>query len=112
MIRDAIDAHQRRDRGAATALGPAASTVAEALFGAAGYRTWRVPSLWQLGPCDAELAVALIDGWEHAALDLDASEAEVDRIHAWAARRRSTTAGDFLLTVGHQDLLALPRDED
>lgn len=111
MIREAVNAHQRRERGPATALGPAGSAVAETLFAAAGYRTWLMPSPWQLGPDDAELALALIDGWEHAAIDLGAPADRTRRVRAWAARRRRTTTEEFSLTVGHQDLLALPGAE-
>lgn len=108
-IRDAVNAHQRRDRGPATALGPDAAAAAAAHFRAAGYRTWRLPSPWRLGPGDRALALALIDGWENAALDLSPPAAEARRTRAWARRRRRTaTAGRFGLTVGHQDLLALP----
>ena len=109
VIRDAVNAHQRRDRGAATALGPAAAATGEALFGQMGYRTWRLPSPWRLGPEDRALALGLIDGWEDAALDLSPLSARARRIRAWAVRRRQTAAaGRFELTVGHQDLLALP----
>lgn len=108
-IRDAVNAHQRRDRGPATALGPAAAAAAEARFRTVGYRTWRLPSPWRLGPEDRALALALIDGWEDAALDLSPPPAAARRIRAWAQRRRRTAAaGGFELTVGHQDLLALP----
>ncbi|MDE2906618.1 MAG: class I SAM-dependent methyltransferase, partial [Acidobacteriota bacterium] len=108
-IRDAVNAHQRRDRGPATALGPDAAEATEARFRAAGYRTWRLPSPWRLGPDDRALALALVDGWEDAALDLSPPPARTRRIRAWAERRRETAARRrFRLTVGHQDLLALP----
>jgi SAM-dependent methyltransferase len=108
MIREAVNDHQRRDRGPDTALGPTASAAAEALFAAAGYRTWVMPSPWRLGPEDAELTRALIDGWEHAALDLGGRADRERRVREWATHRRETTTGEFELTVGHQDLLALP----
>ena len=107
-IREAVNAHQRRDRGPATALGPDAAAAAETLLRAVGYRTWRLPSPWRLGPAERALALALIDGWEEAALDLSPPPAEARRIRAWAWRRRRTAAGRFGLAVGHQDVLALP----
>ncbi len=107
-IREAVNAHQRRDRGPATALGPDAAAAAETLLRAVGYRTWRLPSPWRLGPAERALALALIDGWEEAALDLSPLPAEARRIRAWAVRRRRTAASGFELTVGHQDVLALP----
>ena len=109
LIRGAVNAHQRRERPPAPALGPAAAAAADALFRAAGYRTWRLPSPWRLGPDDRPLALALVDDWERAALDLALRPERARRIRAWAARRRRTAArGRFRLTVGHQDLLALP----
>lgn len=66
------------------------------------------------GPGDAELAHALVDGWEAAAVvhlreAPPAGAAGVDRVHAWAARRRATISSNrFDLTVGHLDLLVLP----
>ena len=109
-IRDAVNAHQRRDRGPATALGPAAAAAAEVFFRRMGYRTWRLPSPWRLGPEDRALALALIDGWEdRGARPVAGAPRMARRIRAWAGRRRQTAAaGRFELTVGHQDLLALP----
>ncbi len=114
LIRQAVNAHQRGDKGLGPALGPMASQVAQAFFQAAGYRTWLMPSAWRLGAADAELARVLIDGWERAALELEARQADdladhARRVRVWAERRRQTIdSGDFVLTVGHMDLLALP----
>ena len=108
-IRRAVNAHQRRERAPAPALGPAAAAAAEALFRAERYRTWLASSPWRLGPADRALVLALIDGWAHAALELKPDADRARRVRAWADRRRKTAAGDrFRLTVGHHDLLALP----
>ena len=113
LIRDVITAHQQRDRGQNTALGPTAAAVAEELFRSKGYRTWRVPSPWRLTTADNELARALVDGWERAALELVGSSEGVRRIRAWAGRRRQTTRDSAMsLTVGHDDLLVLPGASD
>ncbi len=107
LIREAVNAHQRRDKGTGDALGPAAALFAEGLLRAAGYTTWLAPSPWQLGARDLELARALLRGWEHAALEEQPHESR--RIREWAARREGTIQEpDFGLTVGHLDLLALP----
>ena len=114
LVRHTVNAHQRRDKGLGPALGPMASQVAEAFFQAAGYRTWLMPSSWRLGAADSELARALIDLWERAALEPEALQsddlaAHAHRVRVWAERRRQTIAGgEFVLTVGHMDLLALP----
>lgn len=119
FVRRAVNAHQRRDKGLGPALGPMAGLTAETRFRAAGYRAWLLPSPWRLGPDDASLARALVDGWETAAVEEGRGPpadgqgapgaAEVDRVRAWAARRRARIAGGcYGLTVGHLDLLALP----
>ena len=113
-VRNAVNAHQRGDKGLGSALGPTAGAMAESLFRKAGYQTWLVSSPWRLGRDDAELARALVDGWERAAAECTASapddgSAKAQRIRAWAAGRRRTIASRaFVLTVGHVDLLALP----
>lgn len=113
LVRRSVNAHQRRDKGLGPALGPMAGLAAENAFRAAGYRAWLLPSPWRLGPGDAALARALVDGWEAAAVEhlreTPADDAAgVDRVRAWAERQRATIAsGRFGLTVGHLDLLAL-----
>lgn len=107
LVIDAVNRHQRRDKGTGPALGPEAAATAERLFREAGFRTRRAPSPWRLGPDDAALARAWIDGWARAAREeLPGRE---DRVEAWARHRHRTVAsGRFTLTVGHHDLLALP----
>lgn len=121
-VRRAVNAHQRRDKGFGPALGPMAGLTAETAFRAAGWRVWSMRSPWQLGPQDAPLARALVDGWEAAAVDLaegdetgrnpsgsDPTGWDPAAIRNWAGRRRATIdSGRFGLTVGHLDLLALP----
>lgn len=109
LIQRLVTAHQRRERHPEPALGPDAAPTAEALLAAEGYRTWRSPSPWRLGPADAALARELVGGWERAAVEMAAGGEEARRIQAWAAARRRTIDGRrFRLIVGHQDLLALP----
>ena len=109
LIQRLVNAHQRREQQPEPALGPDAAPAAEALLAVEGYRTWRSPSPWRLGPADAALARELVDGWERAAMEMAAGDEEARRIRAWAAARSRTIAGGrFRLTVGHQDLLALP----
>jgi SAM-dependent methyltransferase len=106
LVTDAVNAHQRRDKGFGPALGPTASAVAERLFRARGYDVRLGPSDWLLGPADAKLAGALIEGWAGAAEEQRSEHAE--RVRAWARRR--TDDAVVTLRVGHQDLLALPPD--
>ncbi|MBM4183471.1 MAG: class I SAM-dependent methyltransferase [Gemmatimonadetes bacterium] len=106
-IRDAVNEHQRRDKGLGPARGPDAAPVAEEFFRARGYSTWLRPSPWSLGPSDAALSRALIAGWVVAAVEM--LPAEAAELRAWGARRAaSAESPTFTLTVGHWDLLALP----
>jgi hypothetical protein len=110
LVREAVNAHQLRDKGLGLALGPAAAHTAEELFRRRGYRTWLSSSPWVLGPSDAALADALVTGWAGAAAD--ERRADAANVRAWANHRREAVAhGDFELLVGHLDLLALPAAE-
>ncbi len=110
LVREAVGSHQLGDKGLGPALGPAAGRVAEELFRRAGYRTCLQPSAWQLGLGDAELALALVNGWRQAATQ--ERPAHRRRIEAWAGRRRITIERrSFELSVGHTDLLVLPSGE-
>lgn len=107
LVREAVNEHQRRDKGLGPALGPGAARAAEALFRRRGYHTLLMPSPWTLGPAEADLARALVDGWASAADEQRPAQAR--EVHAWTERRRATLAGSsFTLVVGHEDLLALP----
>jgi SAM-dependent methyltransferase len=106
LVLDAVRAHQLRDKGMGPALGPAAGEVVTARFGEAGFLTSTGQSPWKMGADDRALALALLEGWARAAFEQTPEEEQ--RIHAWTARRRETLAGDFALTVGHLDVLALP----
>lgn len=107
VVRDAVNSHQRRDKGFGPALGPTASAAAEALLREHGYRTRLEPSPWRLGAEDAALTRTLVDGWAAAAMEEASGHAEA--IHAWAVRRREAAGvPGTSLVVGHQDLLALP----
>jgi len=108
LVLDAIDAHQRRDKGLGSALGPDAASSARAAFEAAGYRTWMESTPWILeGPGDQPLARALLDGWVQASVEQ--RPADEKRIVGWGRRRwTQIDRGGFSVSVGHQDLLALP----
>ena len=107
LVLEGFNLHQTIDKGLGPALGPCAGQVAERLFRAAGYQTRLLSSPWQLGNGQGALVRRLIDGWASAAAEVLPKES--DRIHAWAERRRTAVSdGQFSLTVGHCDLLALP----
>jgi hypothetical protein len=101
--------HNGRDMGLGRALAPRARGVAQRLFRARGYDVRVRPSDWVLGPSDAPLAGALVEGWAGAATEQRPEHAA--RVRAWAARRGGGGGhAEITLRVGHQDVLALPPD--
>jgi SAM-dependent methyltransferase len=106
-IRDAVNDHQRGDKGFGPALGPTAALRARALFTAQGYQVSSARSDWQLDAGDAPLQRALLAGWAQAAAQLQPAAA--NRARLWEQRRLAfVAAGSSALVVGHEDLLALP----
>jgi len=111
LVREAVNRHQRGDKGFGPALGPAAAPLAARLFRDAGYRTWLAGSGWRLEAADRRLTDRLVEGWAAAAAELRPDAA--DRVAAWRGRRRAALSrGSFRVTVGHRDLLALPGDAE
>lgn len=103
----AFDRHQRRDKGFGPALGPEAAGYAARAFEVRGYRVQRAQTDWRLGAADGALQRELLNGWAAAAVD--AEPAARAAIEAWLARRLAhVTSGRSVLTVGHEDLLAVP----
>jgi SAM-dependent methyltransferase len=110
LVRDSVNAHQLGNKGLGPALGPSAGPAVERIFRDLGYQTWMLASPWRLGSKDAELASALVVGWAAAAAEERPDSKVV--IEEWAAHRQaSIVTGNFHLTVGHQDLLALPDNQ-
>lgn len=108
LVREAVNRHQRGDKGFGPALGPAAAPLAARLLREAGYRTWLATSGWRLEAADRRLTDRLVEGWAAAA---ERRPDAADRVAAWRGRRGAAIArGSFRVTVGHRDLLALPGD--
>lgn len=107
-IREALNEHQRREKGLGAALGPDATDAASRLFRAAGYETTVEESPWLLeGARDRDLTLALMRGWIDAASEM--RPADADTFEAWGRRRgEQVVAGSYGVRVGHHDLLALP----
>lgn len=106
-IVDAVNRHQRKDKGFGPALGPTAVKAAIAAFERVGYTVTHGLSDWEFGPQDREIQTEVLSGWAHAAREIgDAQRAE---IIDWLKRRRELIAtGDSSVRVGHVDLLARP----
>lgn len=106
-VRALVERHQRTDKGFGPALGPDAPQAAVAAFERHGYGVETAASPWRLGPGDAQLQQHLHAGWAAAASEI-APEREA-AIHDWLAHRMDLlAAGVGTVTVGHQDVLALP----
>jgi SAM-dependent methyltransferase len=100
--RAAFAAHQGRDKGFGPALGPAAGEALAAAFARHGFAVRRAASPWRLGPAEAALQRALVEGIAAAA-----AEAGLAAAADWGQARRAAS-GASSCTVGHGDLLALP----
>lgn len=107
VVRDAVNRHQRGDKGFGPALGPEAGEAIATCFEREGYRVRTASSPWQLGHGDRELLAQLINGWATAAIEQRPEEREP--IVSWQSRRIECIAGrDTTCAVGHLDVLALP----
>ena len=112
FVLDAVNRHQRGEKGLGAALGPDAPEAARRLFQAAGYRTWVHESPWLLRRGrDLALALRLVEGWVEAAVEMEPGDAT--RIRGWGRRRAEDLAASRSgLRVGHLDVLALPPDTE
>lgn len=108
MIRNAMNLHQRRDKGlGGPAQGPDAAGCAERCFAEVGYRVMSDTTDWVLGADASAMQRVLVDGWAQAAMEVIPGHSAA--IASWLARRLAhIEAGRSGLTVGHRDLAAWP----
>lgn len=102
-VTEAFNRHQLGDKGLGPALGPGAVTASTAIFDAAGFDVAQADSPWVLGPDTAALHASLLEGIATAAAETGLAEA-LD----WGQRRRDRVV-QTICTIGHGDILALPR---
>jgi len=102
-VTDAFNRHQLGDKGLGPALGPDATAASAAIFDAAGFDVTQADSPWQLGPDSAELHASLLDGIATATAETGLAAAQ-----DWGRMRRDTVARSTC-TIGHRDILAMPR---
>jgi hypothetical protein len=106
-IVEAVNRHQRTDKGFGPALGPDAAATAPARFEAIGYRVVQGQSDWVFAPKDAEIQSEVLTGWAAAAREMGAIS--ITDIINWLARRRDhIAAGRSAIRVGHVDFFAQP----
>jgi hypothetical protein len=107
-MRQRVARCQRLDRGFGPALGPTAVGAAAYSLEAVGYATLEAESDWQLGPAEAAMQQALMEGWLSEALSVDPGAQT--GLRDWRAFREAAIAdGASQLRVGHRDLFAWPR---
>jgi hypothetical protein len=108
LIRDLVNAHQRRDKGfGGPALGADAVMAMERAFADAGYSVRRDRSDWNLSAGSGALQRQLIDGWADAAIETSPDAAA--RIEDWQSARRAYIDADAsTIRVGHEDVAAWP----
>jgi hypothetical protein len=99
----AFHAHQASDKGFGPSAGPRGTAVLEKEFTALGYAVRTGASPWHLGETEATLVRELADGAAQAVRET--GQVPEERVSAWLAARR----GGAGCTIGHTDLLALPR---
>lgn len=99
----AFNRHQQNDKGFGPAAGPAATRLLVKALRRAGYRLTRGASPWRLGPATAPLRAAFLEGLVAAVGETGLLPEKA--LRDWAAARGADETG---ITVGHQDLFALP----
>ncbi|GAA2078059.1 hypothetical protein GCM10009840_11170 [Pseudolysinimonas kribbensis] len=103
----AFDEHQRRIAAGRRLLGPDAGPTIARLFADAGWPTRAERTPWRLGPADAALVEAWLDGWIVAAVE-QRPELSAAAIPYRARRLAQLAAGALRVDVHHEDLLAWP----
>ncbi|WP_019592094.1 hypothetical protein [Thioalkalivibrio sp. ALRh] len=105
-VRNAVNRHQRTDKGFGPALGPEAAAYCARALTANGLRVITETSDWQLRQGQAALAAALIGGWAEAAAEMEPQGRPL--FQDWARSRvRDIADGRVHLSVGHCDMLVL-----
>lgn len=103
---DALNRHQKSDKGFGPALGPDAAKTAIALFEDRGYRVVSGLSDWQISAQSSEFLLEFLGGWLRVGRELKLPE---DRLEAWWQDRSERIGSRTLtMTVGHVDFVALP----
>jgi hypothetical protein len=104
-VRQAVNTHQRTDKGFGPALGPEGASYTVTCFERYGYQVYTLSSNWQLGADAKALQLALAAGYVEAAKQQEPVSAA--RADSWLVRRRhAIAASQSRLIVGHVDLFA------
>ncbi len=103
----AVNQHQLKDKGFGKAMGPKAAELTITKFRQAGFKVSSGQSDWQLPPDEGMLQAMLIDGWAHAADEMQQSS--VEAIDDWRDWRMTRAASENSgINIGHIDIFATP----
>jgi hypothetical protein len=106
-IIDAMNRHQRTNKGFGAALGPDAAERAIEHFKRVGYSEIHGVADWLFGPDDREIQLEILSGWAAAAREI--GTIALPEIIGWLTRRRDlVTAGRSTIRIGHIDFFARP----
>jgi len=107
QVIEAVNRHQRTDKGFGPALGPAAAQAAVERFERLGYSVEQGPSDWVFQPGDSEIQAETLGGWVAATREIGGvPDAELAN---WLERRQEwIVEGRSIIRVGHVDLFARP----
>ncbi|GGB46166.1 hypothetical protein GCM10011316_17820 [Roseibium aquae] len=106
IVVEAVNRHQKTDKGFGAALGPDAADFAIGLFQSAGLTVIRGHSDWLIPPGAAAIQMELISGWRAAAGEMDLA---ADLLSAWFEdRMRLVGEARLSIRVGHIDFAVMP----
>lgn len=105
-VLEAFNKDQRRDKGLGPALGPESGEYLQKAFETAGYEVTVADSPWLLGAADSAMISELIRGI--AAAVAEGYGLNTVALQEWESYRLAH-AGSGTCTVGHNDIVALPR---
>jgi SAM-dependent methyltransferase len=103
-MRDALNEHQRGEKGFGPAAGPAATDALAAAFTRRGYAVVRGKSPWVLGHGFAALRRMCDESWAETVRETGLVPQA--RVAEWLQHRLAND--NAVTTIGHEDLLALP----
>jgi hypothetical protein len=104
---EAVNRHQKTDKGFGPALGPDAAAETSQRLKDAGFHVVEGRSDWLFLPSEGVVKSMIIDGWAQAVYEL--GDVDDDKLSDWASWHLTRIAeGQSEIMVGHVDLFAVP----